>query len=93
MGDALWWTMQTTTTATFGPNPTIGVGRIVGVIIMFVGIGITSTFISTLAAGLTKSRIQDTSNNENYPEQILKIRLAKGEITKEVFLDLKRLIS
>ena len=60
---------------------------------MFVGIGITSSFISTLAAGLTKSRIKDTSNTENDPEQIIKIRLAKGEITKEDFLDLKRLIS
>ncbi len=93
MGDALWWTIQTTSTATFGPNPTTDVGRIVGTITMFVGVGITSSFISTLAAGLTKSRIKDTSNNENDPEQILKIRLAKGEITKEVFLDLKRLIS
>ena len=93
MGDALWWTIQTTSTATFGPNPTTEVGRIVGTIIMFVGIGITGSFISTLAAGLTKSRIKDTSNNENDPEQILKMRLAKGEITKEVFLDLKRLVS
>ena len=93
MGDALWWTIQTTSTATFGPNPTTDVGRIVGTITMFVGVGITGTFISTLAAGLTKSRIKDTPSNENDPEQILKMRLAKGEITTEVFLELKRLIS
>lgn len=93
MGDALWWTIQTTSTATFGPNPTTEVGRIVGTIIMFVGIGITGSFISTLAAGLTKSRIKVTSDNEDDPERILKIRLAKGEITKEVFLDLKKLAS
>ena len=85
--------IQTTSTATFGPNPTTDVGRIVGTIPMFLGIGITSSFTSTIAAGLTKSRIKGTSNTENNPEQILKIRLAKGEITKEVFLDLKRLIS
>lgn len=59
---------------------------------MLVGIGTTSSFISTLAAGLTRSRMRSTSN-ENDPRQILKIRLAKGEITKEVFLDLQRLIS
>ena len=93
MGDALWWTIQTTSTATFGPNPATEVGRIVGVIIMFVGIGVTSSFISTLAAALTKSRINGSSNKENDPEQILKRRLASGEITKEVFLDLKRLVS
>jgi uncharacterized membrane protein len=31
--------------------------------------------------------------NENDPKQILKVRLAKGEITKEAFLDLQKLIS
>ena len=60
---------------------------------MFLGIGIASSLTSTLTTGLTKSRIKGTSNTENNPEQILKIRLAKREITKEVFLDLKRLIS
>ena len=58
---------------------------------MLVGIGITGSFISGLA-GLTRSRIKGTPN-ENDPKQILKIRLAKGEITKEAFLDLQKLIS
>jgi Ion transport protein len=92
MGDALWWTIQTASTATFGPNTHTFVGRIVGGIIMLVGIGITSSFISTLAAGLTKSRTKETTT-ENDPKLIIKIRLAKGEITKETFLDLQRLIS
>jgi ligand-gated ion channel len=91
MGDALWWTIQTASTSTFGPNPTTFAARLVGAIIMIVGIGITSSFISTLAAGLTKSRIR-TISSENDPKQILKIRLAKGEITKEAFLDLQRLV-
>ena len=59
---------------------------------MLVGIGITGSFISGLAVGLTRSRIRGTPN-ENDPKQILKIRLAKGEITKEAFLDLQKLIS
>jgi uncharacterized membrane protein len=67
-------------------------GRIIGGIIMLVGIGITGSFISGLTAGLTRSRIKGTPN-ENDPKQILKIRLAKGEITKEAFLDLQKLIS
>jgi voltage-gated potassium channel len=92
MGDALWWTIQTASTSTFGPNATTFAGRIVGSIIMLVGIGITSSFISALAAGWTKSRTRATPN-ENDPKQILKVRLAKGEITKEAFLDLQKLIS
>ena len=62
-------------------------GRIVGSIVMFVGIGITSIFISTLAPGLTISRTKGTFA-ENNPKLILKIRLAKGEITKETYSEL-----
>jgi uncharacterized membrane protein len=60
---------------------------------MLVGIGITSSFISTRAAGLTRSRMKGNTSNENDPKQILRIRLAKGEITKEIFLDLQKLLS
>ena len=92
MGDALWWTIQTASTSTFGPNAVTTEGRIVGSIIMLVGIGITSAFISTLAAGLTRSITKGTSTESN-PKLILKIRLAKGEITKESYSELLRLVS
>jgi uncharacterized membrane protein len=91
MGDALWWTLQTATTSTFGPNAGTTEGRIIGSIIMLVGIGITGAFISTLASGLTRSRTLSTSEKE--AKTILKLRLAKGEITKETYLDLLRLLS
>jgi voltage-gated potassium channel len=92
MGDALWWTIQTASTSTFGPNASTPAGRIVGSIVMLVGIGITSIFISTLAAGLTRSRTKGTFT-ENNPKLILKIRLAKGEITKETYSELLKLVS
>jgi hypothetical protein len=57
MGDALWWTIQTMSTATYGPNPSTSAGRIIGSITMIIGVGITGVFISTLAAGLTRLRI------------------------------------
>ena len=63
-----------------------------GGIFMLVGIGITSIFISTLAAGLMRSRTKGTST-ENDPKMILKIRLAKGEISKESYSDLLKLVS
>ena len=96
MGDAIWWTLQTATTSTFGPNAATVEGRIIGGIIMLVGIGITGAFISTLASGWTRSRTSSSSSlstSEKEPETILKIRLAKGEITKETYLDLLKLIS
>jgi voltage-gated potassium channel len=56
MGDALWWTIQTMSTATYGPNPSTSAGRIIGSITMIIGVGIAGVFISTLAAGLTRLR-------------------------------------
>jgi Ion channel len=91
MGDALWWTLQTATTSTFGPNVSSTEGRILGSVIMIVGIGITGAFISTLASGLTRSRASSTSEKD--PVTILKFRLAKGEITKEAYLELLNLLS
>ena len=44
MGDALWWTLQTATASTFGPNVSCSEGRILGSIITLVGIGITGAF-------------------------------------------------
>jgi hypothetical protein len=47
---------------------------------MLVGIEITGSFISGLAAGLTRSKIK-SSRNKNDPKQILKIRLAKEQVS------------
>jgi hypothetical protein len=64
MGDALWWTIQTMSTATYGPMPATYAGRIVGSVTMIIGVGITGVFISTLAAGLMKLRTtQKQSSN------------------------------
>jgi hypothetical protein len=76
---------------TFGPNVTSAEGRVIGGIIMIVGIGITCASISTPASGLTQSRTSTLSEED--PKKILQIRLAKGEITKETYVDLLRMLS
>ena len=67
-------------------------GRVLGGIIMIVGIGITGAFISTVASGLTRSRTSISSSEED-KKKILQIRLAKGEITKVTYVDLLRMLS
>lgn len=91
MGDALRWTLQTATTSTFGPNVSSAEGKILGSLIMSVGLGITGAFISTLASELTRSRTSKTPEID--PAIILMIRFAKVEITKEAYLDLLRLLT
>lgn len=73
-------------------NVTRAEGRVLGGIIMIVGIGITGAFISTVASGLTRSRTS-TSSSEEDKKKILQIRLAKGEITKVTYVDLLRMLS
>ena len=48
MGDALWWTIQTMSTATYGPMPATYAGRIVGSVTMIIGVGITEFYINPL---------------------------------------------
>jgi voltage-gated potassium channel len=84
MGDSLWWTIQTMSTATYGPMPTTYAGRIVGSITMIIGVGITGVFISTLAAGLTKSRTQKRSNQLGYEtKQTIKSKIDQLEELSE----------
>lgn len=54
-GDALWWSVITITTVGYGDyTPITPVGRIVGTIVMFAGIGIAVTLVTVIA----QSRVQ-----------------------------------
>jgi hypothetical protein len=76
MGDALWWTLQTASTSTFGPNVSSAEGRILGSIIMLVGIGITGAFISTLASGF--DTIQNVYDAGKRPDNNLEDETGEG---------------
>jgi hypothetical protein len=63
MGDALWVSIQTMSTSTYGPAPIGPPGKIISSITMIAGVGVTGVFISVLAAGLTRSRRRQNDNN------------------------------
>jgi voltage-gated potassium channel len=92
MGDALWWTIQTMSTATYGPNPSTSAGRIIGSITMIIGVGIAGVFISTLAAGLTRLRTQKRSDQLGYEtKQTIKSKIDGLEELSEA--DIRVLLS
>jgi voltage-gated potassium channel len=51
LGDALWWAVVTTTTVGYGDvSPQTPEGRLVAVLLMFVGIGVIGVFTGTVAS-------------------------------------------
>jgi voltage-gated potassium channel len=56
LGDALWWSVITITTVGYGDyTPITVIGRIIGTIVMFAGIGIAVTLVTAIA----QNRVQN----------------------------------
>ncbi|MBN1857025.1 MAG: potassium channel family protein [Dehalococcoidia bacterium] len=59
VSDALWWSLATVTTVGYGDIvPATALGRIIGMLLMIVGIGAMATLISQVSAVLVESRLQ-----------------------------------
>jgi voltage-gated potassium channel len=59
VSDALWWSLATVTTVGYGDIvPATALGRIIGMLLMVVGIGAMATLISQVSAVLVESRLQ-----------------------------------
>ncbi|MEM3094220.1 MAG: potassium channel family protein [Nitrososphaera sp.] len=66
IGDAFWWAIVTVTTVGYGDYYPVTVeGKIIGGILMLVGISILGILISTLGAALVESRIRKAKNDNN----------------------------
>ena len=57
--DALWWAIVTLTTVGFGDiSPTSFGGRLIGIVLMFFGIGVLGTFTATIASAFVDQRLR-----------------------------------
>jgi voltage-gated potassium channel len=64
--DAFWWVSATVTTVGYGDVvPVTEAGRLMGIVLMFVGISIIGTFISALGARLVGSRLRKQETLEH----------------------------
>ncbi len=62
--DAIWWTIVTITTVGYGDKfPVTTEGRIIGIFVMFTGVGLFGTFTAYLASWFTAGK-QDSPEND-----------------------------
>jgi voltage-gated potassium channel len=70
--DAFWWVSATVTTVGYGDVvPVTELGRLMGIALMFVGISIIGTFISTLGAMLIGSRLKKYETVESSAKHMI----------------------
>ena len=70
--DAFWWVTATVTTVGYGDVvPVTDLGRLMGIVLMFVGISIIGTFISALGAMFIGSRLKKHETVEDSTKSMI----------------------
>jgi ABC-type amino acid transport substrate-binding protein len=89
LGDGLWWSAVTMTTVGYGDKtPRTAAGRIVAVVLMFVGIVLVSGFTATLASMLTTAGLESQISG---PDDLPDVRVATvAGTTSESYLRTQR---
>lgn len=91
IGDAFWWAIATVTTVGYGDvYPVTAEGRIVGSILMIVGIAILWVFISTVGMALRDHKIDNMEKMtlEDETKTIIKLKIDNLEQLEKRELDL-----
>lgn len=90
VGDAVWWSVVTITTVGYGDKvPLTPLGKVIGVILMFTGIGIIGVLSGTIASRVLHG-YSGTTEDVAEALRILKLRRAKGEVTEEQYTEIKK---
>ena len=88
--DALWWAIVTLTTVGFGDiSPTTLGGRLIGIVLMFFGIGVLGTFTATIAGAFVEQRLRKDRGMGEYDLEDHIILCGWNDRTKEILKDLR----
>lgn len=91
IGDAMWWSVVTVTTVGYGDKvPITPLGKVIGVILMFTGIGLIGVLSGTIASYLLRGFRAEKKEDVGEALRILKLRRAKGEVTEEQYSEIKK---
>ncbi|MFC1920436.1 ion transporter [Chloroflexota bacterium] len=71
--DAVWWSISTVTTVGYGDIvPHSIAGRIMGMLLMIIGIGVMATAISQVSATLVESRLEKSNSGNSLETDVVK---------------------
>ena len=88
--DALWWAIVTLTTVGFGDiSPETFGGRLIGVVLMFFGIGVLGTFTATIASAFVDQRQRKDRGMADCDLEGHIILCGWNDRTKEILKDLR----
>ncbi len=88
--DAIWWAIVTLTTVGFGDIAPVSLGgRLIGVVLMFFGIGVLGMFTATIAGVFVEQRMRRERGMEAYHGEGHIILCGWNDRTKEILKDLR----
>ena len=88
--DAVWWAIVTLTTVGFGDiSPVSFGGRMIGVVLMFFGIGVLGTFTATIAGAFVEQRLRKDRGMGEYDLEDHIVLCGWNDRTKEILKDLR----
>ena len=88
--DALWWSIVTVTTVGFGDISPVSLGgRVIGVVLMFFGIGVLGMFTATIAGAFVEHRLRKDRGMGECDLEGHIILCGWNDRTKEILKDLR----
>ena len=88
--DALWWAIVTLTTVGYGDiSPDSTGGRLIGVVLMFFGIGVLGLFTATIAGVFVEKRLRKERGMGSFDLEGHIILCEWNDRTKEILKDLR----